>query len=256
MHIFKYLLLMLFIFSCSKTLHNSTVKTTPSFQEILIQKTAEKFQILKNSKFLETNTLSSKDLSFLIKIIKTNADSYKESIFVLLVDWKIKLDPLNPWLSTPTSSLLNSLNSYLPILETQDPLTFKVIKNLSLPDSGLRRFYIPHTISPLEKENRYLVNYISLMSLMEFYYTILTHPILQGSRYLALKKFIRKVFDQDIYQLRRVLYNEFEYLKSFEATENSDSLIAINFDSFFPETKLIVNALFEDIDLKLNHSTP
>ncbi len=251
MYLLKYLILIAFIFSCSKippdSILNSQAKhieNAQSFQELLILNASKTIQILQNSTALQNSILSSEDTSFLVRMIKENAQSYQQSISILEEKWKSdshpqKYENLFTSLATPFW-LLKSLNLYLADLQDKDPLTFKVIQNLSLEDSGERFPDSPHPMTLLERKNRALANCVSVITHMEFYYAILTHPILINSKCIAIKKAIKTAFYNDRIQLVKIL--QAEYLQDIQ---NGETPIGV--ESFISTTEPLVEILFSNL---------
>lgn len=251
MHTYKHLILIIFILSCSEIPHNSSVKSQPqqvdnalNFQELLIINASKTIQILQDSTAIQNSILSAEDTSFLMRMIKDNAQSYQEAISILEAKWKSeahheKYENLFTSLATPFW-LLKSLNLYLKDLRDKDPLTFKVIQNLSLEDSGERFPDSTHPMTPLERKNRAIANCVSVITHMEFYYAILTHPILKNSQCTAIKKAIKTAFYNDRIQLVKILQDE--YLQDIQNGETP-----IEVESFISTTEPLVEILFSNL---------
>jgi hypothetical protein len=251
MHTLKYLMLKIFVFSYFEIPYNSIesfqsekMENILSFQELLIINASKTIQILQDSTAIQNSILSPEDTSFLMRMIKDNAQSYQEAISILEAKWKSeahheKYENLFTSLATPFW-LLKSLNLYLKDLQDKDPLTFKVIQNLSLEDSGERFPDSHHPMTVLERKNRALANCVSVITHMEFYYAILTHPILKNSQCTAIKKAIKTAFYNDRKQLVKILKDE--YLQDIQNGETP-----IEVESFISTTEPLVEILFSNL---------
>jgi len=252
MYTLKYSILKIFVFSCFgipydsiKDFQSEKMKNILSFQELLIISASKTIQILQNSKAIQNSILSpEEDTSFFVRTIKENALSYQDSISILEEKWRSeshheKYDNLFTSLATPFG-LLKSLNSYLEDLQDTDPLTFKVIQNLSLDDSGERFPDSTYPMTPLERKNRAIANCVSVITHMEFYYAILTHPILKNPQCTAIKKAIKTSFYKDRIQLVKILQDE--YLQDIQ---NGETRIEV--ELFISTTEPLVETLFSNL---------
>jgi hypothetical protein len=203
-----------------------------SFYDIFTNNISDTVDLFVGSNAFRMGQFSELNLGAISNRIKENSLKYRNSISTMSEKWVYSPNPAAEsyaiYVTSTHSpfSLLENIHKHREVLETKDPMVLQIMNNFLTPQESK----IAITSQSIFNTNKELLNYISEISNIEFYYTLISHPIMKESRFKGLDNLIKRNFEK-----RRAMLS-----KLLNSQKGNDK---IKTKLFFDQTQEIINAL-------------